>query len=363
MNKIRLKSMLAVLLATATFSSLAACSKSDEDYGINMNIDLNNKIDLNILMPNSGYTVEEVNADQNAAVVEEVTGYHVNYSQLPATNASSSLNTQMVAREQYNAMKLTSSQFADLVAQDVLLPLDEVLDKFGSDLKSVISEESWDVVRVNGKIYGIPERASSDNIEYPMVFRQDILNELNLSVPSTKDELYNVLKTIKTETNMIPLTFDMYTPLVYSVSSAFGIYSNWQEYEIDGKKEVRYYMDAPQYGEYVEFMTKLYLEGLIDSSVSTNASADCVLKFSSGKAAAISTSLWSVSAIVSGLESNKIISSTQAAATQENTMAYLRALENENGEEKVYRKSGYTYITAIPFCMDETAGSEIDWMN
>ena len=249
MNKIRLKSVLAVLLATATFSSLAACSKSDEDYGINMNIDLNNKIDLNILMPNSGYTVEEVNADQNAAVVEEVTGYHVNYSQLPATNASSSLNTQMVAREQYNAMKLTSSQFADLVAQDVLLPLDEVLDKFGADLKSVISEESWDVVRVNGKIYGIPERASSDNIEYPMVFRQDILNELNLSVPSTKDELYNVLKTIKTETNMIPLTFDMYTPLVYSVSSAFGIYSNWQEYEIDGKKEVRYYMDAPQYGE------------------------------------------------------------------------------------------------------------------
>ena len=55
MNKIRLKSVLAVLLATATFSSLAACSKSDEDYGINMNIDLNNKIDLNILMPNSGY--------------------------------------------------------------------------------------------------------------------------------------------------------------------------------------------------------------------------------------------------------------------------------------------------------------------
>lgn len=363
MNKIRLKNMLAIVLAAATFSSLAACSKNDEDYGINMDIDLNNKIDLNILMPNSGYTVEEMNADGNAAVVEEVTGYHVNYSQLPSTNASSSLNTQMVAREQYNAIKLTSAQFSDLVAQDVLLPLDDALDKFGADLKSAISEESWDVVRVNGKIYGIPERASSDNIEYPMVFRQDILNELNLSVPATKDELYNVLKTIKTQTNMIPLTFDMYTPLVYSVSAAFGIYSNWQEYEVDGKKEIRYYMDAPQYGEYVDFMTKLYSEGLIDSSVSTNASADCVLKFSSGKAAAISTSLWSVSAIVSGLESNKIISSTQAAATQENTLAYLRALENKNGEEKVYRKSGYTYITAIPFYMAENAGYAIDWMN
>ena len=70
MNKIRLKNMLAIVLAAATFSSLAACSKNDEDYGINMDIDLNNKIDLNILMPNSGYTVEEMNADGNAAVVE-----------------------------------------------------------------------------------------------------------------------------------------------------------------------------------------------------------------------------------------------------------------------------------------------------
>ena len=44
MNKIRLKNMLAIVLAAATFSSLAACSKNDEDYGINMDIYLNNGV-------------------------------------------------------------------------------------------------------------------------------------------------------------------------------------------------------------------------------------------------------------------------------------------------------------------------------
>ena len=38
-------------------------------------------------------------------------------------------------------------------------------------------------------------------------------------------------------------------------------------------------------------------------------------------------------------------------------------MQNANGEFKVYRTSGYTYITAIPFYMAENAGYAIDWMN
>lgn len=363
MKKTVFKLMSLGIAAMSLTGALAGCGGGGDDYGINMDIDLSQKIDLNVLMPYSGYTEDVMNADYNAQVVEEVTGYHVNYSQLPSTDASSSLNMRLIDRVQYNAMKLTSGQFADLIAQDVLLPLDDVLDKFGPALKDAISEESWDVVRVNGKIYGIPERASSDNIENPIVFRQDWLDELGLSTPTTKEEFRSTLVAIKQNYNVIPLTFDMYTPLVYSVSSAFGIYSDWQEYEIDGKKEVRYYMDAPGYTDYVNYMVGLYNEGLIDEEISTQSSADCIQKFSSGKAGAIATSLWSVGSLVSGLQSNGIITAQQAASTQENTLAYLRSLKNDNGEYKVYRTSGYTYITAIPFYMAENAGYAIDWMN
>ena len=53
----------------------------------------------------------------------------------------------------------------------------------------------------------------------------------------------------------------------------------------------------------------------------------------------------------------------QASSTQENVLGYLRSLENADGEYKVYRKSGYAYITAIPFYMAENAGYVIDWIN
>ena len=110
-------------------------------------------------------------------------------------------------------------------------------------------------------------------------------------------------------------------------------------------------------------MAGLYEDGLIDAEISTQAAADSIQKFSSGKAGAIATSLWSVTSLVDGLQSNGVISAAQANATQENYLGYLRSLENSDGEYKVYRTSGYTYITAIPFYMAENAAYAIDWMN
>lgn len=355
------KLLCGAMAGVLSLGAFAACGGKSGGTEVNMDIDLTQKIELNVLMPNSGRDIADVNADNNAKTIEQITGYTVKYSQLPATNASSSLNTQMIDRTQYNAMKLTTAQFADLIALDVLLPLDEVIDKFGPVLKEVISEESWDVATVDGKIYGIPERASSDNIENPIIFNQDMLYKLNLDLPTTLEEFRSTLQAIKTTFNVIPLTFDMYTPLVYSISSAFGIYTEWQEYEINGKTEVRYYMDAPGYADYVNYMAGLYKDGLIDKEVQTNDSSKAIQNFGSGKAGAIATSLWSVSSIAQTMKENNLIDSADVELPDD--LAYLRSLKNADGEYKVYRTSGYTYITAIPFYMAENAGYAIDWMN
>lgn len=348
-------------------ASFASCGGS-ESYEVNYDIDLSQKINLSVLMPNSGYDISVVNSDSNAQVIEELTGYHVTYSQLPASNASTQLNLQMINREKYHAMKLTSAQFADLVAQDVLLPLDDILDAYGPVLKQVISKESWDVVTVDGKIYGIPEKASSDNIENPILLRQDWINELldkeaiDFAIPTNTTEFKTLLQAIKSEYNVTPLTFDCNQTLIYPISAAFGIYSEWQEYEIDGKTEVRFYMQAPQYKDYVDYMSDLYKEGLIASDVQDKDSAKSILEFGSGKAGALATSLWSVGSVVETMVSNKIITEAQSKAEDgvADKLLYLRSLDEDG---KVYRTSGYTYITAIPFYMAENAGYAIDWMN
>ncbi len=358
-----------VLMASMLLTSVAlvACGGGDTTDGapqINMDIDLNNKPALNVLMPSSGKSIDEVNADPTAKLIETLTGYKTTYTQLPA-DATTTLNTILLDKEQYDVMKLTKDQFADLVDQDMLLELPiEALQKFAPDMLENISQESWNVVTVDGKIYGIPERASSDNIENPIIFNYDLMLECGLDMPETLEEFENVLKVLTEKIGKPALTFDKFTPLVFAISSAFGIYSYWQEY--DG--EVLFYMNAPRYNEYVEYMHSLYEKGYIDKEVATNDSANATNRFvnsfdanaGGAKAAVYATSLWTVSAIVTGLETKGI--NTDGELTNE--LAYLRALKkNANDPEKVYRSGGYTYITAIPYYMAENAGYALDWMN
>jgi len=365
MNKIIKTVSVAVAAFTvaATIAAVSGCKKTYESE-IDMNIDLTAKPELSILMPNSGRDIEAVNADYNAEVIQTITGYKTTYTQLPAADASTTLNNELMDKRHYNAMKLTKGQFADLVKDDMLCDITDALEKFAPDLLENISDESWDVVTVDGRIYGIPERASSDNIENPIVFNQDLMLQYNLDMPTTIAEFENVLKVLTEKTGKPALTFDKYTPLVYPISAAFGIYADWQEYTVENKTEVLYYMNAPRYKDYVDYMNGLYSKGYIYPTVADLASGDALSNFASGKSSAYACSIWSVPGIISALQANGAINSTQAAGTLENNLSYLRALkEDENSPEKVYRSGGYTYITAIPFYEAKDAGYALDWMN
>ena len=370
MKRILALILFVVLLSTSMFT-LASCKKPDGGNTagdeINYDIDLAQKPTLQVLMPNSGKSIDAVNTSSNATLIESLTGYKVTYTQLP-TDAATTLSTIFMDKTPYHAMKLTKDQFSDYVKDDLLVDLTDALSVFAPDILANISEESWEVVTVDGRIYGIPERASSDNIENPIILNYDLMLQLGLDEPETLDEFTEVLEKMTEYLGKPALTFDMNTPLVHAISAAFGIYSYWQEY--DG--EVLFYMNAPRYKEYVEYMNDLFNRGLIDQEVSTNEAANCNTRFVNGfkansegaKAGAYATSLWSVPAIVTALESNGIIDATQANGELDQYLYYVRALkENKGDAEKVYRSSGYTYITAIPYYMAAEAGYALDWMN
>lgn len=356
--------LLCVVMVASLFTGCVEYSDEGNEFPINYDIDLTQKPTLNVLMPNSGRDIDAVNNDNNALLIQQLTGYEVKYTQLPAADSSKVLNNELMDKRDYQVMKLTKDQFSDLVKDDMLVDITDALAVFAPDILASISEESWDVVTVDGRIYGIPERASSDNIENMIVFNQDLLLQNNLDIPTTLVEFENTLKVLTEKLGKPALTFDKYTPLVYTISAAFGIYSTWQEYEVNGEKQVLFYMNAPRYQEYVDYMSKLYKAGYIDVEVGTNTAADAISKFTGGKAAAVACSLWSVSSIVTGMQANGTITSVEAAGTMENYLGYLRALkENASDPEKIYRASGYTYITAIPYYQAENAGYALDWMN
>lgn len=136
-----MKKLLSIVLLIAMLCTsvvaLTACPKpGPSDSDINMDIDLSNKPNLKVLLPNSGKDENYLNTNSNALLVQELTGYVVDYDQLPA-DASSTLNTTFMNKTPYNLIKLTKDQFSDLVKDDALVDITDALAKF-ADRKSVV---------------------------------------------------------------------------------------------------------------------------------------------------------------------------------------------------------------------------------
>ncbi|ERJ13650.1 extracellular solute-binding protein [Haloplasma contractile] len=342
---------------------LAACGSGNDstvgedtcpvyDVSEYLNVDLDSKPTIDFLGPYADYDPAK---DPTADVVEEVTGYEVNYKRLPSTNAEQTLNTQLGTGEQYHAVKVTRNQYENLVKQCALLDISDYLDQYGENIKNAISEESWSVVEYGDGIYGVPERSSSDNINSTIAFRQDWLDALDLEVPETPEELKAVLQAFKDEygqndPSFAPLTLQKSDIVIYAISSAFGIYTEWKE--IDGELYHQTELEAMQ--EYLDFMIELEKDGLLDVAVPTNDNAKAEQKFTQGRAGAIVTYWWRVPSLVDGLESSAEIGAE---------LSYAEPLKDEEGNRGILRSTGVNYVTVIPVHMAEQAAYAIDWMD
>ena len=222
----------------------------------------------------------DINNDPVYHDVVERTGYEVEYFMLPADNPGEKLNLEISGGTSYDILKLSPADFNRLVSQGIYAELDDVLASHGKNILNAISKESFDIIRTNGKIYGIPQITERPNIDYCLAVRQDILDELALPVPTDLDEFYSVLKKIKEEKpDMIPYTLD--NPFDPVLLSAFGLYDGWPE--IDGA--ITWNGKLPAMKEYVAFIKKLYEEDLLDHDFAMNKQDTLMAKFTSGKAA------------------------------------------------------------------------------
>lgn len=258
--------------------------------------DNSGKPDLRMIMQ---YGLFDPKTEYVAKYIEERTGFHVDYELLPAENADEKLNLMVSSKENYDIAKLNAAQFYNLASAGALEPMDELLEAHGNYIKQSIKPESFASATIDGKIYGIPETGAGVSIGEELVVRQDWLDELGLSIPTNRDELYTVLKTIKEKKNVIPLT--MSKDSIYGdIATTFGVYTDWKE--VDGKLVHR--AEQPEMKEYIAYMSKLYKEGLLDTETPLNTAQESIEKFSGGNAAMYKLAWWNAGSTIAALQKN-----------------------------------------------------------
>lgn len=87
----------------------------------------------------------------------------------------------------------------DLYTNNRLLPLNDLLDLYGSNLKKVIPPEAWEAVTKDGKIYGIPEAAQGNAASSRVIYvRKDWMDKAGIkSLPKTPDQFLDMLRAFR----------------------------------------------------------------------------------------------------------------------------------------------------------------------
>lgn len=131
------------------------------------------------------------------------------------------------------------------------------------DMENAIKE-------LDGKIYTLPTfRGGTTSTGGIMHYRKDYFERLNLSVPKTIDDYYDVLKAIK-ESGLTE-GHAPYCPYYASLSQAedyfFPAFGNAYQtaYADDGSGNVIYNRVSDQYKRFLEYMNKLYKDGLLEN--------------------------------------------------------------------------------------------------
>lgn len=196
------------------------------------------------------------------------------------------------AKEQFNLM-VSSGDLPDVIhyswatvpggpdqaiENGTIIRLNELIENYAPNLRKILDENpEWEkmITTDSGNIYVFPFLRGDEYLltANGIIIRQDWLDKLNLEMPETIDEWYEVLKAFKNgdpngngQADEIPLLFEWaQINTNHAFIGAWGITTGF--YQVDGK--VHYGPIQPEFKEFLATMNKWYAEGLIDPDYAT----------------------------------------------------------------------------------------------
>lgn len=247
---------------------------------------VNEPIELNVMV-----AVGPMSGDFNEMPVfkdlEEKTGIKINFEQVSPTAWAERKNLALASQDMPDIIiggigGMSDSEVNKYSSQGIIVELNDYIDKYAPNFKKLLSEKpDLDAVIRNpeGKIYGLPfyQELISEEIPDNLFINKKWLDTLGLDVPTTTEEYYEVLKAFKTQdpngngiADEIPLSYRANQRLTGELSlfGSFGVLDNDAHLMIEDGK-VLFSPAQEGYKEGIEYMNRLYTEGLIDPEVFT----------------------------------------------------------------------------------------------
>lgn len=232
------------------------------------------------------------------------TGVHLEIQQ-PTGNPSEKLNLMLTSNDLPDFLAIGRGDILEkYIAAGALLPLNDLIEKYGPNIKAMYGDMLNKTRSDDGKNYYLANWYGLE--QYPVfgfLMRMDVMKELgagdkvNNGNPFTQEEFVTLLKAFQQKYPMVDgkktyaLTFngDNMGAVMDSFKGMYGIYPY---YETNGelKSDVR----DPKYVEMIKFINSLYRGGLIDPEWATNKTQHYEQKLASKSIFATADAFWNL---------------------------------------------------------------------
>lgn len=304
-------------------------------------------VDIIYLGPTDNFDPE---ADFTRQIIREELGVNI----IPEMGIDDEkLNLILMSRQEYDAIKSNYNMnlLATYIQNGVIQDLTDLVEQYGPNLKASFPQEVWDMVSVDGRIYAIPETDSND-IENGIVVRADWLEKLNLPMPTTVEDFYNMLVAFS-KLDPKEVGVDYIIPFAAAgvdstlgfngLVQAFGVASTPYDY-VDVNGELKISFDLPGQKEYVEFVHKLYKEGLLDADFPATTNSALVEKVSSGVVGCAALSCWDSSAL-----------RTLQANFEGSNLVFIQPLSKDGSTPRIAARGGLKNFLIVPEASEKAA--------
>lgn len=286
-----------IFLTAAMALSLAACGNnadSPKDEAANntpkSNVEVNKegypivdeKITMTMVAPGLG--INEWNDMDFIKDYEDKTNIHMDITTPPQSEFKTKLNLDFASGDIPDVIyaggpnTLNAAAEVDYGSQGLLAPLEDLIPEYAPNFNKLMEENpeiKKSITTTDGHIYAIPhinEGPTSKWIMGPVWYNGEWLDNLGVKdLPKTTDEFYDLMVRFKNEdpngngeADEIPISDVNFGGIRHWFMPAFGL-KGWGVQVNDDK--VSYSFTDPGFRGYLEFMHKLYADGLIDQEI------------------------------------------------------------------------------------------------
>src|SRR5699024_2358039 len=184
----------------------------------------------------------------------------------------------------FHSAFIGSSTLMKYGEQGVFIPLNDLIDEYAPNFKKLMEENpeiEESITMPDGNIYALPTLGDPDFLSYrtaPMLYvNEKWLDEMEMDITETTEEFYQYQKDVKEEgpsngeVDEVPFGAPSMDHLYVNLRGAFGIANKGEQAGlIDEDPESgdhRFYPTSEGYKELLQYLNKLFEEGLVEENI------------------------------------------------------------------------------------------------